>query len=66
MRSRPHPTSFGRDEKPKPGSDGTTTSNASSARPPNAVGSVSGSMILICSKIDPGQPCEMISGSAFA
>ena len=42
MRSRPQPISVGRDEKPKPGRDGITTSKASSARPPNAVGSVSG------------------------
>jgi hypothetical protein len=42
------------------------TSNASSARPPCAVGSVSGPMSLICSNTEPGQPCEMISGKALA
>ena len=34
MRSSPQPTCVGRPEKPKPGRDGITTSNASSARPP--------------------------------
>jgi hypothetical protein len=41
-----------------------TTSKASSARPPWAVGSVSGSMILSCSMIDPGQPWLTITGRA--
>jgi hypothetical protein len=31
-------------EKPKPGSEGTTTSNASAASPPKAAGSLSGRM----------------------
>ena len=66
MRSRPHPSSVGRDENPKPGRDGMTTSKASSARPPYAVGSVSGPIALICSKTEPGHPCETISGSAFS
>ena len=66
MRSNPQPSSVGREEKPKPGRDGITTSKASSALPPCAVGSVSGPMILICSKTEPGHPCEMISGSAFS
>ena len=35
-------------ENPYPGSDGITRWNASAARPPRAVGSVSGSMIFIC------------------
>jgi len=42
-----------------------TTSNASDALPPCSVGLVSGSMIFSCSMIEPGQPCETISGSAF-
>src|SRR3982750_2766812 len=63
-RSRFQPDSVGRSEKPKPGSEGITTSNASSALPPCAVGSVSGPMSLICSKTEPGQPCVMISGIA--
>jgi hypothetical protein len=36
--------------------DGITTSNASAALPPNAVGSVSGPMIFSCSMMEPGQP----------
>jgi hypothetical protein len=46
--------------------DGITTSKASDAFPPCAVGSVSGSMIFICSVIEPGQPCVTISGNAFS
>ena len=42
-----------------------TISNASSARPPSRIGSVSGSTILWNSTNDPGQPCVMISGNAF-
>ena len=34
-------------ENPKPGSDGTTTWNASSARPPCASGSTSGPIIRV-------------------
>jgi hypothetical protein len=41
-----------------------TTSKASDVLPPWPVGLVSGSMIFICSMIEPGQPCETISGSA--
>jgi hypothetical protein len=52
-------------EKPYPGSDGITTSKASEALPPWAVGFVSGSMIFNCSMIEPGHPCVMITGSAF-
>ena len=44
-------------ENPCPGSEGITTWKASEASPPCAVGSVSGSMILSCSMIEPGQPC---------
>ena len=36
------------------------------ALPPCAVGLVSGSMIFICSMIEPGHPCVTISGNAFA
>ena len=42
-----------------------TTSNASAAVPPCAVGSVSGPMTFSCSMIEPGQPWVMITGSAF-
>ena len=42
-----------------------TTSNASAAVPPCAVGSVSGPMIFNCSMIDPGQPWVTITGKAF-
>ena len=65
MRSGSQPVPVGRPEKPKPGKDGMTTSKASSARPPCAVGSVSGPMILSCSMTEPGQPCVTISGKAF-
>ena len=41
-----------------------TTSKASEALPLCPVGLVSGSMIFSCSMIEPGQPCETISGSA--
>ena len=60
------PGAVGLPEKPWPGSDGMTTWNASSAVPPCAVGSVSGPMTFICSMIEPGQPCVMITGSAFS
>ena len=39
---------------------------ASDALPPYAVGLVSGSMILICSMIEPGQPCVTIIGKALS
>ena len=38
----------------------------SDAFPPCAVGLVSGSIIFICSIIEPGQPCVTTSGSAFS
>src|SRR6185369_11520639 len=60
----PHPGVVGRPEKPKPGSEGATTWNASAASPPKAVGFVSGSKTLWNSTIEPGHPCERISGSA--
>jgi hypothetical protein len=44
--------------------DGITTSKASDALPPCAVGLVSGSMIFICSTIEPGQPWVTIIGRA--
>lgn len=40
--------------------------NASDARLPYAVGSVSGPMIFSCSMTEPGQPCETSSGRAFS
>jgi hypothetical protein len=43
-----------------------TTSNASDAVPPCAVGFVSGSMSLSCSMMEPGQPCVMMTGNAFS
>jgi hypothetical protein len=42
-----------------------TTSNASSACPPCAVGLVSGPMSFICSMTEPGHPWVMMSGNAF-
>ena len=36
------------------------------ALPPCAVGLVRGSMIFICSMIEPGHPCVTMSGSAFS
>ena len=64
MRIGSQPVSLGLPEKPWPGSDGITTWNASAASPPCAVGLVSGSMILSCSMIEPGQPWVTMSGSA--
>jgi len=56
MRSAFQPRSAGLSEKPKPGSDGATTWNASSALPPCVAGSVKGPMTLKNSITDPGQP----------
>ncbi len=64
MRIGSQPVSVGFPEKPWPGSDGMTRWNASAASAPWAVGSVSGSMILSCSIVEPGQPWVTISGSA--
>ena len=50
------------EEKPKPGSDGTTTSNASAGSPPYAAGSASGPMTLRKSQNVHGHPCVRISG----
>ena len=66
MRWGSQPGSVGLPEKPWPGSDGITRSNASAAVAPCAVGSVSGPTIFICSMIEPGQPCVTIIGSAFS
>ena len=52
-------------EKPWPGIDGITISKASEALPPCAVGFVRGSMIFICSMIEPGHPCVTMTGNAF-
>ena len=65
MRMGSQPGAVGLPEKPWPGSDGITTSKASAALPPWAVGLVSGSMIFSCSMIEPGQPCVMMTGNAF-
>ena len=64
MRMGSQPVVVGFPEKPWPGSDGITRSNASAALAPCAVGSVSGPMIFSCSMIEPGQPCVTMSGSA--
>src|SRR5215831_2374358 len=64
MRMGSQPSSVGAAENPWPGSDGITTSNASDALPPCAVGFVSGSMSFNCSMIEPGQPCVTIIGNA--
>ena len=52
----------GRPEKPKPGSEGATTSKASAGSPPKRSGWASGPMISRNSTTDPGQPWEMMSG----
>ena len=64
MRWGSHPVVVGLPEKPCPGRDGITTSNASEASPPDVVGFVSGSMIFNCSMIEPGHPCVMMTGNA--
>ncbi len=64
MRSGPHPVVVGLPEKPYPGIEGITTSNASAGLAPCAVGSVSGAMILSCSMIEPGHPWVTMSGNA--
>src|ERR687887_109825 len=65
MRPDSQASSVGSPEKPWPGSDGRTRWKASSARPPSAVGSVSGPMTSSSSTTEPGQPCVMISGRVF-
>ena len=49
--------------KPKPGSDGTMTSNASAGSPPNAAGSASGSTTFDQCQNVHGQPWVRISGT---
>src|SRR5581483_8717137 len=56
---------LGFDEKPKPGSEFTTTSNASSAAPPKRAGSVSGPIASRNSNTEPGQPWDKIRGTGF-
>jgi hypothetical protein len=58
------PISVGWLENPYPGIDGSTRWNASEARPPCAVGFVSGPTVSSSSTNEPGQPWVMISGSA--
>ena len=60
----PQPVDDGFSEYPNPGSDGTTTWNASAASPPCAIGSASGPTTFSISTTEPGQPCVMSSGSA--
>ena len=50
-------------EKPKPGSEGTTTSKASAGSPPNAAGSASGRITLCRSQKVHGHPCVSTMGS---
>ena len=66
MRSGFQPVARGLAEKPKPGIEGTTRSNASSARAPWDSGSLSGPITFTNSRNEPGQPWVMISGSASA
>ncbi len=51
-------------ENAYPGSDGSTTSNASAASPPCATGSVSGPMTARNSTNEPGHPCVITIGLA--
>jgi hypothetical protein len=48
--------SLGLEENPNPGTEGTTTSKASSGEPPKREGSVSGPIASRNSKTEPGQP----------
>ncbi len=64
MWSGSQPVLVGLPENPYPGRDGITTSNASSALPPYAVGSVSGPITFSISTTEPGQPWVRISGNA--
>ena len=66
VRPRSQPISAGSPESPYPGREGSTRWKASSALPPCAVGSVSGPTESSISITEPGQPCVMISGSAFS
>jgi len=49
-------------ENPKPGNEGTITSNASAGSPPCAPGSARGSMTLNQCQNVQGQPCVRING----
>ena len=62
MRLGTQPGAVGLPENPGPGSVGITTSNASAAVPPCAVGSVSGPMTFSCSMIEPSHPWVMMTG----
>jgi hypothetical protein len=64
MRSTPQPVVVGLPENPNPGSVGQITWKASLAWPPCRVGSVSGSITLWNSTIDPGHPWVITSGLA--
>ena len=64
MRPASQPISVGSPDRPYPGRDGSTSSNASSGRPPCADGSVRGPTVSSSSMTEPGQPCVMIRGSA--
>src|SRR5215831_4223088 len=57
------PSAGGGPEKPKPGSDGATTVNASPGAPPCAPGSVSSGTSSRYSQNEPGQPWVSSSGS---
>jgi len=54
--------SAGSPEKPKPGIDGTMTSNASAALPPYDAGSLNALTDGSISQTVPGQPCVITSG----
>ena len=62
IRPTPHPVAAGLPLKPYPGSDGTTTWNASSG----SGGSVSGRSVASNSRNEPGQPWVISSGVAAA
>jgi hypothetical protein len=63
--ARPIGFPIGFEENPKPGNDGTTTSNASSGDPPKLAGPLNGPTASINSKDEPGQPWVRISGNGF-
>jgi len=65
LRACVHPGAAGDPEKPWPGMEGITTSNATDESPPCALGSVSGPMRSRSSTNDPGQPWISMSGTAF-
>ncbi|MBM7789119.1 hypothetical protein JOD67_005799 [Tenggerimyces flavus] len=65
MRRGPQPRSGVGPEKPKPGSDGITRSNAIAGSSPCTRGSVRGPITSRYSTNVPGQPWLSTSGSAF-